>query len=636
MENKSIYDLLKEVWGYTSFRPVQEDIIQAILEKRDVLALLPTGGGKSICFQIPALASEGIALIISPLIALMKDQVGQLKSRNIPADALHSGQSFTDHRRILDNALNGHLKMLYISPERLKSERFREILPHLNISFIAIDEAHCISQWGYDFRPSYLSIKEVRSGNPQIPMLALTATATPEVARDICVELDFTKEASVFNSEMSRPNLAFSSYRNKSKWQLLTRLLSNDSGSSIVYTRSRKKTADVARSLSNEGLSVTFYHAGLDYAEREVRQKEWINGDRKIIVATNAFGMGIDKSDVRNVIHLDVPDTLEAYTQEAGRAGRDGLPARAIILFGDLDVSRAEKRIEQSYPSLDIVKRVYQALGSYYQLAVGSISDKGFEFDMLEFCRRFGLRPLDVHNALRILEKEGWLILMGELKKPAVFKIIANEEAVIGHIHAKRSHHLLLQSLLRLHEGAFFQRVKLNWDSLIRISDLSKKSVFSGLAYLSELKLIDFRPMSSQEGIVFMRSRVMADNLVLNWGLQRELKSRAKARWKDMMTFLNTTNCRAQYIERYFGSESSGNCGMCDNCLEADRGKRIDGDLKSLLIKRLQSGDRTVDELIEIFEPAREKEVLTVLDSLSKEERIFFSQGKIAWKHESK
>jgi len=415
-------DVLRQFWGFDNFRPLQEDIIQSALDGKDTIALLPTGGGKSLCFQVPAMCKEGICIVISPLIALMKDQVFHLRQKNIPAEAIFSGMRHKDIDRILDNCVYGDVKLLYVSPERLKTELLLERLKKMNINLIAIDEAHCISQWGYDFRPAYLEIASIREWLPKVPLIALTATATPKVVEDIQQKLAFKRE-NVFQKSFVRDNLAYVVLHENQKEKKLLEILTNVKGSGVVYVRSRRRTKDVALLLQRKGIAADFYHGGLPGDERSKKQEAWIRNEKRIMVCTNAFGMGIDKSDVRSVVHLDVPDSPEAYFQEAGRGGRDGKKAYAVMLYKKEDGESLQHFFNQSFPPIKSIKQVYQALGSFFQLATGGGAGQSFDFDIATFCKKFNLQALTTYSSLKILAQSGWLVLSESIFLPSTLTI---------------------------------------------------------------------------------------------------------------------------------------------------------------------------------------------------------------------
>ncbi|MEO1711801.1 MAG: ATP-dependent DNA helicase RecQ [Bacteroidota bacterium] len=557
--------ILKEYWGYDAFRPQQEDIIRTVLSGADCLALLPTGGGKSICFQVPGLSLGGVTLVVSPLIALMKDQVAQLNQRGIAAASLHSGLPFAAIDRLLDNCVYGHTRFLYVSPERLQTEIVQERLKKMPLSLIAVDEAHCVSQWGYDFRPAYLQIAEIRQLVPKVPLIALTATATPEVAQDILVQLQM-EEGTVFQSSFARPNLNYVVRRAEDKLKSIQAILQNVPGSSVIYTRSRKKTKELAFWLSQRRISATFYHAGLDAVERQKRQDAWIQGKIRVIVSTNAFGMGIDKPDVRSVIHADVPDNLEAYFQEAGRAGRDGKKAYAVLLHQTSDRVRLEKYYNESYPSLATIRRVYQALGSYSQIARGVRPDRSFDFDLATFCQNFQLAILPAMHALKVLEQAGWIILTDAVFLPAAFKILVNREQLYDYQLRNKQFDRLLKTLLRSYQGADKQAVPLREAQIARFLEMERKEVVKGLQQFHRDQIIDYRPPKNKPQLIFSKERVSAEDLQINQERYQFRKQRHRQRLDALLEYLDSTVCRTQFMAAYFGEKGLEPCGKCDIC----------------------------------------------------------------------
>ncbi|MDX1667335.1 MAG: ATP-dependent DNA helicase RecQ, partial [Saprospiraceae bacterium] len=472
MSNESPAGILEKYWGYDSFRPPQEKVIRSVLRNEDTLVLMPTGGGKSICYQVPALCREGLCIVVSPLIALMNDQVYQLRKRNVPAAAVHSGMSYSDIDRILDNCIYGQTRLLYLSPERLSTDLAQERISRMNVNLLAVDEAHCISQWGYDFRPAYLEIAQIRELIPDTPLLALTATATPTVAEDIQDKLEFRK-AHLIKSSFHRPRLAYVVLEEEGKFSKIKKILDGVPGPSIVYVRSRRGTKEIAARLKREGLSADFYHAGLDTESRDAKQTAWIRGEVRIMVATNAFGMGIDKSNVRSVIHHDPPDSLEAYFQEAGRAGRDGKKAYAILLYHGSDRIRLERQFSRSYPEIEEVKRVYRALGSYFQLAVGAGKGESFDFDLTEFGRTYDLDTLTTYHALRILEQSGFIVLTEAVYVPATLMVRIGKEELYDYLLKNAKLDKLLKTILRTYQGAFKHHVRIREKQLARFLKIS-------------------------------------------------------------------------------------------------------------------------------------------------------------------
>ena len=473
-------DILKQYWGYDSFRPLQDEIIESVLDGKDTLALMPTGGGKSICFQVPALCREGVCIVISPLIALMKDQVFQLQKRNIPAAAIYSGMRYKDIDRLLDNAVYGNIKLLYLSPERLVTELARERIKKMNVNLLAVDEAHCISQWGYDFRPPYLQIAEIREFIPDTPILAVTATATKEVVEDIQQKLEF-KDGAVFQKSFERKNLAYVVLSEENKPQKALDILQKVKGSAVVYSRNRRGTKEVANYLRKNGINADFYHAGLSTALRTKKQEDWIQGKLKVMVSTNAFGMGIDKADVRSVVHMDLPDSLEAYFQEAGRAGRDGKKSFAVLLYNEADKKNLLWSYENSFPEIEEVKRVYAALGSYLQLAIGSGLGGSFDFEIERFVKNFRFDLLKTYSCLKILEQSGYIVLSDAVFIPSTIKIRVNKEVLYDYQLKNRSLDIIIKTILRTYHGALSHHTKIDESQLARFLKITRVQLSQGL-----------------------------------------------------------------------------------------------------------------------------------------------------------
>ncbi len=566
-------EVLKKYWGYDSFRAPQDEIIAAVLEGKDTLALLPTGGGKSVCYQVPALMKEGVCIVVSPLIALMKDQVLHLRKRKIRASAVFSGMSRHEIDIILDNCIYGNVKLLYVSPERLKTELFRERLTKMNVSLFAVDEAHCISQWGYDFRPPYLEIAEIRSYHPDVPVLALTASATKKVSDDICHKLDFKKGYKSFRKSFSRPNISFLSYDDGDKEGKLLKICKKVSGSGIVYVRNRKKTKEIAELLQKEGIKADYYHAGLDMRKRNARQEAWINGHIRVIVSTNAFGMGIDKADVRFVIHIGLPDSLESYYQEAGRAGRDGKRAYAAILFNRRDASRLKQSVEEKYPPIDFVKKVYQNLCDYYSLALGSGSGYSFDFEIVDFCRTFRLQPLHTFNALRILENEGLIVLNDAVYLSPRVKVVCERQVLYELEVSNRQLAPVTQAILRSYEGAFDYYVRINEKQLAATVGLSVEQLRKKLEQLQKLRIISYEPYKDKPQIMFLLPRQSnKSDLGMNVSAIAFRRKVSMEKARGMLFYVhNKVKCRERVILEYFDERSLSNCGHCDVCRERER-----------------------------------------------------------------
>jgi ATP-dependent DNA helicase RecQ len=565
--SKIARDILLKYWGYQSFRPMQEDIVDSVLAGEDSLALLPTGGGKSICFQVPAMVMEGMCLVITPLIALMKDQVQNLKRNRIAAAAIYSGLHPNELEIIYNQAVFNQLKFLYVSPERLITERFIEAVKRMKINLIAVDESHCISQWGYDFRPPYLRISDIRPFLPETPILALTATATPEVVNDIQEKLKF-KRFNVFQTSYERKNLTYNIIADPDKYGPLVRLLSGmQSGSGIVYVRNRKRTREIADFLSSRGITATSYHAGLDAAIRDKRQTEWMRGNKKVMVATNAFGMGIDKPDVRVVVHLDLPDSLEAYFQEAGRGGRDGKNSEAFLICHENDILQLKSNFESSFPELRKIKAIYMALGNYLQIPIGSGKDQSFDFDIIEFSRSYNFSVLEVFNSLKLLEKEGLILLTESMHSPSRLFITADREQIYR-LQVEQSYFdNFLKHLLRNYPGIFTDFVKINEDEVARKLGTKSNTVTSDLIQLQKLGYLNYIPRKDKPQLVFASERLDPADLFLSKENYGDRKVAAAKRLQAVIDFVgNNKHCRSLQLLAYFGEKNARRCGKCDVC----------------------------------------------------------------------
>ena len=560
-------EILKQYWGYDSFRGIQEDIIRSIGEGRDTLGLMPTGGGKSVTFQVPALAREGMCLVITPLIALMKDQVQNLKRRGIKALAVYSGMNRQDIITTLENAIFGNYKFLYISPERLDTEIFRIKLAKMKISLITVDESHCISQWGYDFRPAYLKIAEVRRLLPGVPVLALTATATPEVVKDIQQRLEF-REENVFRMSFERTNLAYVVRQTENKAVELLHILQRMEGSAILYVRNRRRTKEVAEWLQQQGITADFYHAGLDDAVKDIRQQRWQKGESRVMVATNAFGMGIDKPDVRLVIHLDLPDSIEAYFQEAGRAGRDGRKSYAIILYAKSDGTTLRKRISDNYPGKDYIRDVYEHLQYYYEMAMGDGRGCVREFDIEDFCRKFKYFPVPVDSALKILTQAGYLEYTDEQDNASRLLFSIGREELYRLHEPGEEMERLIQTALRSYTGLFTDYAFISEETLAVRTGLTHRQVYEMLKELSRRRIVSYIPRKKTPYIIYTRERVESDRLNIPPAVYEERKARCEQRIKAMLEYVtNDTSCRSRMLLRYFGEQNEHDCGQCDTCL---------------------------------------------------------------------
>ena len=627
-------DILNKYWGFDTFRPLQEDIINSVLNGIDTLALMPTGGGKSLCFQVPALCQPGVCIVISPLIALMKDQVQNLKNRGIQAEAIFSGMHYREIDRIFDNCIYGEIKFLYLSPERLTNEMAQERLRQMNINLLAVDEAHCISQWGYDFRPPYLQIVETRELlGPKIPVLALTATATKEVVADIQEKLAF-KNGKVFTKSFARENLAYVVLQEEGKMQRLLSILKNVKGTGVVYVRNRKRTKEIANFLKTNGISADFYHAGLAPEQRSVRQEAWIKGQVQVIVCTNAFGMGIDKPDVRSVVHIDLPDSLEAYFQEAGRGGRDGKKSYAVLLYSPYDKAMLERNFELSFPPLEDLRQVYRALGSYFQLAVGGGMGRAFDFDIVEFCNNFKLDVLKTFSCLKILEQEGWVVMTEAIYLPSTFKVIVSREHLYDFQLKNKSLDLYVKTLLRLTEGAFQHHAKINENAMSRFLKIPVEKMIAAIHQLHKEGVIEYRPAKDKPQIIFNHERVDANNLTIDTERYKFRKERQWERIQKSIAYATTARCRSQQLLAYF-DEKTDHCGVCDVCLKRSKeglGKDDFERYKSKIQALLRREKLTERQLMDSFSTNRHQYVTTALSYLMDEGFIDRDGDKLYWK----
>jgi ATP-dependent DNA helicase RecQ len=562
-----IFRILRKYWGYADFRPLQEDIILSVLAKTDTLALLPTGGGKSICFQIPGIVLGGTALVVSPLVSLMNDQVQNLKKKGISAVAISAAMNYKEIDVALTNAALGHVQFLYISPERLQNDNFRQKLSHLPITLLVVDEAHCISQWGYDFRPSYLKIAEIRSYFSGIPIIALTASATRAVIEDIQLKLEF-KNQQVFRQSFERNNLRYIVQKEDNKNERLLRVINNIGGSGIIYVRNRRKTEETARFLKTNGFAAVAYHAGLKYEDRQLRQQQWIEGKLQVICATNAFGMGIDKPNVRFVVHLDLPDSLEAYFQEAGRAGRDGLTAYSTIFYTPADQQRLMDNFEFTFPELDYIKQSYQAICNYYQIAVGAGQGYSVEFEMERICASYNLLPILVYNSVKFLEKENYLSFVDGGFEPSKVMMRGNKEDIYEFQVRFPKFEPLIKTLLRSYGGLFESYVYISEKDLAYRVKISVALLTEQLIYLDKEQLISFIPQSTKPKLIFMNDRVQVKYMEFSPDNYHKLKERHLQRLNSVIEYSNKdTICRQTQLLLYFDELDIKDCGNCDVCL---------------------------------------------------------------------
>jgi len=626
-------EALKKYWGYDSFRSLQEEIILSAMDGVDSLALMPTGGGKSLCFQVPSMCQEGICLVVSPLIALMKDQVYHLREKKIQAEAIYSGMHYKDIDRVLDNCIYGSVKFLYLSPERLSSEIVQERISKMNVNLLAIDEAHCISQWGYDFRPAYLEIALIRPLLPDTPILALTATATKKVVDDIQQKLEF-KNGKVFQKSFGRDNLAYVVLNEEGKEAKLLDILRKVKGSGVVYVRNRKKTKAISVYLNKNGIIADFYHAGLSTDERSKKQEDWINNKIRIIVCTNAFGMGIDKPDVRTVVHLDLPDSPEAYFQEAGRAGRDGKKAFAILLYSIADGQNLERNLELSFPPIPEIKRTYQALGSYFQLATGAGKNESYDFDLVSFCQKFSLQAITVFSSLKILEQSGWIAMTESVYVPSSLKIYLNKDQLYDYQLKNKNLDNIIKTILRSYQGAFHNYVSINETQLAKFLKMDKQEFINALIKLRTDRVILYRPKKDAPQIIFLEDRVDISNLMIDQKLYDFRKNRQMERVKKMLAYAEDTVCRHKQLLSYFGEKEVAACGICDVCLgrnEVAVSKDDFARYKEKIQKLLGSKSLRLKELVGSFAPKREKTVLKVIEILVDEGMLEMDAEEISW-----
>jgi len=618
--------ILKQYWGFDSFRELQEEIIESVMDGKDTLALLPTGGGKSVCFQVPALCMEGLCIVVTPLIALMKDQVSQLQKKGISAKAIFSGMNQKEIDITLDNCIYGDTKFLYVSPERLKTKIFLERLLKMNVCLLAIDEAHCISQWGYDFRPTYLEISALKQLLPDVAMVALTATATKEVKMDIVEKLEMT-EAAIFQKSFARANLSYSVFGLEAKEQKLLEILNKVGGTSIVYVRTRRRTQEMASFLKSKGISAEFYHAGLQTKERMTRQDQWINNRIRVIVSTNAFGMGIDKPDVRTVIHLDVPDSLEAYYQEAGRAGRDERMAFAVILFHKKDTLDLLDRAEQHGVSPELIRRTYQSLANYYKLAVGSHGMTSLPFEITEFAKTYDLKPLEVLKALKHLKEIGIVQLSEGVFEQAKLHIPISNTELYTYEVANVKFELLLKTALRLYGGDLYQNyIPIKEQDVAQLMKQSLDLVKEQLNYLTAQGILDYRPFSDQPTITFLVPRMVPSDLPIDAVFIKSRKDNAVKKAKAMIGYLESaTLCRTRMLQAYFDEVTEENCGVCDFCLNQKK-NRVDLPIAEVL-KEIKSGQDSLTGLKGRIKNHRKEQILQAV-------RVLIEDGKVKMEDE--
>lgn len=625
--------ILQRYWKHGQFRPLQEEIINSVLEGNDTLALLPTGGGKSVCFQVPALIKEGLCIVITPLIALMTDQVSQLKRRGIQAVAVHSAMTRAEIDLYLNNCLYGKVKFLYVSPERLQTEMFQARVTQMNVSMIVVDEAHCISQWGHDFRPPYLKIATLRELVPEPPVIALTATATRDVQEDIVKYLHFRPNYGAFRKTFARDNLSIVVRKAEDKERRLTDVLRKVGGSAIIYLRSRKSTQEITALLQRQGISAMFYHAGLSFDERVGAQEAWITDKVRVMVATNAFGMGIDKPDVRLVIHLDLPENLESYYQEAGRAGRDGKRSYAALVYHESDIDALLVKVERSHPSIEYLQRTYQALANYFQLAVGSGEGESFNFDIFEFSGRFNFQVQEVYNALKKLEEEGLIQFNESFHSPSQVHIPVDAVSIYEFQVANSRYDPLIKMMLRLYGGEIFSTyIRVSELQLARALKASLEEVTGALKLLDELKMIDYRPVNDHPQLMFVMPRQDAGKLPLDRERLESRRELALSKARAVTTFASSVEmCRMVVIQQYFGEENAIDCGKCDVCVARRKRENV---MESEILRKeinhiLHEHTLSVEQLEEQIAPTNHELFIDIVREMVEEGELRYDE---TWK----
>jgi len=627
-----IHQILLKYWGYSNFRPLQEDIINASLNGEDTLALLPTGGGKSICFQVPAMAKEGTCIVVSPLIALMKDQVENLIKRNIKAVAIFSGMSKREIDITLDNCVYGNIKFLYISPERIHTTIFEERYKKMNVNLIAVDESHCISQWGYDFRPAYLNITKLRELKPELPIIALTATATPEVVIDIQEKLQFKKENALQKS-FERKNLAYIVLNEEDKLGRLLKVLNKIQGTSVVYVRSRKKTKEIALFLIRNNISADYYHAGLSNEERTQKQANWINNATRVIVSTNAFGMGIDKADVRSVVHIDLPDSIEAYFQEAGRGGRDEEKAYAVMLFQEADRIDLEQRITSGFPPIKIIKSVYQALANFFQLPIGSAYNESYNFNIIDFSKQYDIPIYTVFNCIKFLEKEGYLFLSSSNYNPSRIKIDVTKNDLYEFQVKNKKLDLFIKTILRSYAGLFDNYANIDEYELARRLKTTRDKVIKVLQYLGHLKIISYLEQTNLPQLTYLTERLAIENISIAAKNYHERKEIAIKKMESVIYYATTQHkCRSEILLNYFGEKDVYRCGVCDVCLERNKLELSDVEfsLVSNKIKKILLEEPTpLTQLISKIDGIRDDKTIKVIQWLTDNNKLITNEDNL-------
>jgi ATP-dependent DNA helicase RecQ len=625
------HEILKQYWGFGEFREPQEEIIRSVLNGQDTLALMPTGGGKSICFQVPGLIINGVCIVISPLIALMKDQVENLKRKGIRAIAIYSGLNNREIDIALDNCIYGGVKFLYVSPERIKTEIFRERVKKMKVGLLAVDEAHCISQWGYDFRPPYLEIANLRELLPGVPVIALTASATPDVQEDIQDKLKFRNGNRFFKSYY-RSNLSYSVFEEENKEARIIKILQGVPGSSIIYVRNRKRTKELSDLLNKYGFRSEYYHAGLGNEDRSFRQEKWAKNQVRVMVSTNAFGMGIDKPDVRSVINYDLPENLESYYQEAGRAGRDGKRAFTVLLYNKLDKKLLLDHIAEAYPDPKFIRKVYQCLANYFKVAVGSSILASYDFDIDEFARIYKLPRRPVYHSIKIMEKQGFIELNEGFHNPSRLFIQFRHEDLYRYQVANPVMDIFIKVLLRMYGGELFQDfVPINETQIAKATKDTYSEVVRKLNLLDKATIVTYESQKTKPQIVFLTHRYDAAQLPLNTKLIKERKSLEESKAEAVIRYAENANgCRTNFILNYFGEISDITCGICDICLKQKSEQKRDGELKKQILETLAEGPQFSDEILQKFSSLEaERVILIIREMLDFEDLIVRLDGRL-------
>jgi ATP-dependent DNA helicase RecQ len=623
-------EVLKQYWNHASFRPQQEEIVQSVLEGHDTLALLPTGGGKSVCFQVPTIVQEGLCLVISPLIALMKDQVQSLRKKGITAFAIYSGMSRKDVISTFKLAATGNCRFLYVSPERLETDLFKEFLPALHVTLIAVDEAHCISQWGYDFRPPYLRIAEIRNELPDVPVLALTASATPTIREDICVKLKM-RNPRIFARSFSRPDLSFSVHKTNSVYNKIIDILRRLDGCSIIYCRNRRRTREISDLLNMHGIKSDYYHAGLSQEDRNAKQESWMKNAVRVIVCTNAFGMGIDKPDVRLVIHAEVPDNLENYYQEAGRAGRDGKKAYAVLLFNEEMLEELESAHKQHFPSLDYIRKIYQGLANYLQVPLGT-EQVSYSFDLNDFLKKFSFQSKPGQAALQVLQQEGFITLNDPVFNPATLYFITSRERLTQFELENPLLEPLIKTLLRSYAGIYDQPVAIYEKMLANLLKWELEKVLKGLYQLHKFQIVNYDPQKETPQIYFNQPRRKSADIRIDEKMYTFRKSQYVNRVRGILEYVRASRCRSISISEYFGEKGANNCGICDNCVKKEKEKLSPSEFDSIYQKLklgAQSGPVTARDLFDLFADIHSDHLRKVIDFMQAENKLVVDEEGI-------